>query len=223
MLERGSGAQRQPELRARFRVRSQHPPAVWVGKRTGQRRDYPFGGVRAGRQARRRATRARARTTLGVDQTLRAPKREPLLRDALQIAVDDGADVHRGLAGPDELRSSCRRYRSWAARWASAPPGPRADAASARAPWARFRRALQRRHLAESPRRWARDVRAASSPPVLRCPSAAARRCVAARVRASRRRTGDGRVRPRRALVPRAARSPPAAPPGSRSRTPPEP
>ena len=79
MLERSSGAQRQPELRARFRVRSKHPPAVWVGERTGQSRDYPFGGVPPLGGVDAEQLELARRTTLGCDQTLRTPKREPLL------------------------------------------------------------------------------------------------------------------------------------------------
>ena len=163
VLENGAGAQRQLELRARFRMRTQHPAPVRVGQRARQRRDdtryrtLAFRGFDAEQLELAGERRLRCSHARGI------PALEPLLRDALQVTVHDRADVRRGLARPNELRArrrgrALRGAMEGARQRAAQPPQDGHDRVLLRG---RCRRARGPR--AAWPRRRAKDARAASS------------------------------------------------------------
>ena len=115
---------------------------------------------------------SRANDACGVNDALRVPERRALAPRS--VAGNDGRRCRHAprLGRPRRIPVELRRRRSLAAaRWCVAAAGAASRRSIGTSAWARCRRASQGRHLAESPRRSARDVRAASSPPALRCPT----------------------------------------------------
>src|SRR5690606_10183973 len=96
-------ARAEPKLRPRLRMRAEDPAAALVGNRLRERLRHELGG--ALELARRHA----AALELGAEARLQpieargVPAAKLVVGDALEPAVDDGADVARGLAHPGEL------------------------------------------------------------------------------------------------------------------------